>query len=798
MKTKYVIQATVMLALLLLALLLPAYAIADNKQQQNTLQELVKALEAKRIEHHIPGMAIAIVKDNEIILSKGFGLMDVAAQKPVETNTLFAIGSTSKAFTATLIAQAVDQGQIKWDDEIIQYLPTYQFKQDGKKVPITFRDALSHRTGYTRNDLLWANGQASRELILATAAKAEPWDDFRAHFHYNNIMYLAAGEAAAQSQKKSWDSWLQNSLLTPLGMNNTTSIHQNVTTLEHVSKGYLWNEQTETFDWLPARNLNNVAPAGGIYSNVEDMALWVKFLLNKGQVGEQTLVSKQALKETQTAQIKINSKADYGMGWFLQQWHGQPVIEHGGSIDGYAAQVALLPESNLGFVLLSNVTATPLQQASMNIVWEHLVEPVEITQPVDHSPIDYQEFIGEYHADFGPFNNAMFNFLINENGHPAVDVPGQTVYELKNPDQQGKWYFAMTDTIAISFDRAEDGSILAMRLHQNRLDFELPRKGVNITPEIDEAALKPFLGQYQSKVFKGEIKALIKNHRLAIDVPNEMIFELHLPDADGHRQFRIKSDMSAVFEQNEQGQVTALSLYRDKTKRLETALKTDGESIEDLPTVAEIMKLRNTKQRLKSLQQKTGFQLTGSIHVVNSGIKGTVTTQFDDLKKFKQHLDFGVFGEVITVTNEQQGATYGINPYTELLGPYLKQIRKEHPASMIDWPEHYDSVAVMGSEMINKQKVYAVRLSDDSLPDSLIYIDAKTGDIVQYKTKILNPVIGGYDVQITYHNYEEIEGLRIPFHVEIKNPMMGQVIINYQALESNVKFDNHTFSATKP
>ncbi len=193
--------------------ILPFYALSKTPELTPQLQELSAALEAKRIEHHIPGMAIAVVKNDKVIMSKGFGVMNLEENKPVTTDTLFAIGSSSKAFTATMVGMLVDENKLSWDDKISAQLPDYQFSVDDKVLPITYRDMLSHRTGYTRNDLLWFNGKASKELILKTAVKADPDDEFRKKFYYNNVMYLAAGEGAALLSGKTWDQSLMGEVV---------------------------------------------------------------------------------------------------------------------------------------------------------------------------------------------------------------------------------------------------------------------------------------------------------------------------------------------------------------------------------------------------------------------------------------------------------------------------------------------------------------------------------------------------------------------------------------------------------
>jgi CubicO group peptidase (beta-lactamase class C family) len=794
MKIKRFIQVTLIQMSMFLMLVLPAYAIAD-KNTDDAIKRLVDSLEAKRLEHHIPGMAIAVVKDDQVILSQGFGVMDLEQQTPATDETLFAIGSSTKSFTAIMTAMLVDQGKLSWDDELTEYLPEYHFTVAGKTLPITLRDALSHRTGYTRNDLLWANGQASRELILKTATNALPWDDFREQFYYNNVMYLATGEALAKVADSSWDELLQKIIFQPLGMNSSTSIHEAAIANKNISLGYQWNDETESHDLLPRRNLNNIAPAGGIYSNVTDMSQWVRLLLKDGQWDDKQLVSKEQLHATWEPTIDISGNMKYGMGWFVRPWQNQTVVEHGGNIDGYGAQVALLPESNLGFVLLTNLTATPLQQESINLVWELLAntESQSNESSTEKASIDYNEFVGEYHANFASFKDSIFTFLIKENGMPAVDVPGQTVYELKDPDADGKWYFAMTDTIALSFDRDKNGDIAAMRLHQNRMDFELPKKGIEIKPEIDLSELQMYLGQYQSKAFNRPINAIIQNHRLTLDVPNQMAFELHLPDAQGYRQFRIKSDMSAQFESDETGKITHLVLYRDKEKVVDTAPRIASAQVVDLPSVDEIMALMDTKKRKKALKQKNGFALTGTIHMANSGITGTITTLFDANKKYRQHMDFGTFGEILVVANEKTAATSGINPYTEFKGKYLKQIRLDHPSVALDLRSVADKIQVIGNNELNGSKVYVIRTMVKDLPSRTYYIDAKNGDILKLKTKLLNPTTGAIPITIEYADHKNRHGLRVPMKTTIKNPMMGKAIIEYKAFKAKQKFKDSQF-----
>lgn len=803
MKIKQAIITFFYFTTLMLTLLFSAKSIAKNDVAHSKINELIDVLEKKRIEHHIPGMAISVVKDNKVILAQGFGLMDLDKKIPVTSDTLFSIGSSSKAFTATMLGMMVDQEKLDWDQLVTDQLPEYQFKVNGELLPITYRDMLAHRTGYTRNDLLWANGQASREKILATATLAEPVDEFRKNFYYNNVMYLAAGEAMAQVAGQSWDQLLDDMLLRPLGMSNSTSVHENALSNPKISQGYQWNEEAKQHDLLPRRNLNNVSPAGGIYSNVNDMAQWVRFQLNQGKVSHaqdsEQLISIKQLKQTHNSQINITGGVDYGLGWMLRKWQNQNVVEHGGNIDGYAAQVALLPESNLGFVLLTNVTATPLQQESMGIVWEHFVDTaVEKTSQTGSTGINYQDYVGEYRANFGPFKDAIFTFLVKEDGIPALDVPGQTVYELLDPDVSGKWFFKLTNTISISFERDESNEVVVMRMQQNGADFELPRKGYEIKPEVDVSTFNQFLGLYDSKKLNGKIRAFIQNHRLTMDVPNQMAYELHLPDENGFRQFRIKPDTSVKFVTDESGEVTAVELYVNKERLVETVPKVENLNEVQLPTLKDVMALRKTTETLEALKNNSGFMLSGEVNVKSSGITGRVTTKFDDDMSVSQVMDFGVFGKTVNVVNKDTGATYGIGPYRELKGKYLKQAQRDSPAVSIDWEKYYDEIKVLALTEVNDKEVIEVRLKEEGLPATTAYVDRNTGDVLQWKMRLLIPSVGSVNVSVDYDDFRNQHDMRMPFKATINNPMMGEIEIKYDEFKANQKFAGNEFDTSNP
>lgn len=474
---------------------------------QAQLEILERELDGQRKLNKIPGLAIAVVKDGEVVYAKGLGFKDVKKQQPATKNSLFSIGSVSKPITAMLAGMRVDDGVIDWDDKLADYLPDYQFSHNGKTVPLTLRDALSHKTGYGRNDTLWANSKTSRLDIIKAAPKATPVAKYGTEYHYNNVMYLAAGMATAYDSHFNWDDLLQDRLLTPLKMTSTTGNYEKVINDPRLSKGYYWNDIAEQFRELPLKDLHNIAPAGGIYSNVKDMAKWLQLMLNKGKFGDKQRIKTETLHEITSPMNNVSPTFDYGMGWNLTQYNGELLIEHAGSIEGHSAQVALLPESGLGFVLLMNVSLSPLQPASINLVFDALTtEPVP--DKVSSTP-DYSQYEGDYLANFWQFQNVYFSFKVKGN-KPAINIPGQTLYMLRPPNEEGKFYFELTDKVAISFQLNDQGEVLNMVHHEEGQAFILPKKAPEQTQDTKPAPSKAVLALYDTMHIQQQKQAFEK------------------------------------------------------------------------------------------------------------------------------------------------------------------------------------------------------------------------------------------------------------------------------------------------
>ena len=320
----------------------------------------------------VPGVAIAVIKDDKIVFAKGYGVRELGKPEKVDENTMFAIGSSSKAFTAAAIAMLVDDGKLKWDDPATKYLPGFQLFDPYVTREMTVRDLLTHRVGLERGDQLWYATDYSRDDILRRIRFLQPSSSLRSKFGYQNIMFLAAGEIIPSVTTKSWDDFLNERLFTPLGMKETNTTIRLLKGKNNVAAPH--QMAGDKFQPVPYRLIDNIGPAGSINSNVVDTAQWVRLQLNNGKYNGKRLISEKNINEMQSPQTIIPLAGQmkvmypeahflsYGMGWFLSDFRGKKLVEHGGAIDGMRALVAMIPEEKLGLVILTNRGGTILPQ----------------------------------------------------------------------------------------------------------------------------------------------------------------------------------------------------------------------------------------------------------------------------------------------------------------------------------------------------------------------------------------------------------------------------------------------------
>jgi CubicO group peptidase (beta-lactamase class C family) len=359
------------------------FQLAEAQVTPAQLQKLDSIYQKALNDWNVPGMGVAIVSRDTVWLSKGYGFTDISSRNPVDNNTLFALASNTKAFTATSLAMLVDRGQLNWSDKVIDHLPWFALYDPYVTSQMTVEDLLCHRSGLATfsGDLIWYASTYSREEVIRRARYLKPVYGFRTQFGYSNIMFITAGELIPAITGTSWDDFVQHEILDAIGMRRSLLHVSDLPKRDNIAQPHTYVDgkllQIPWLDW------NNMAPAGSLISSADDMAKWLQFNLNDGIHETDTLVSDGQMFTLQSPHTILNvSKGStkifpsthfksYALGWSLMDYLGQKVVSHNGGYDGMISQTVFIPEANVGFVIMTNALSSlyyPLMYHTLDVL----------------------------------------------------------------------------------------------------------------------------------------------------------------------------------------------------------------------------------------------------------------------------------------------------------------------------------------------------------------------------------------------------------------------------------------------
>lgn len=321
----------------------------------------------------VPGVAVAIVQGDKVVLLKGYGYRDVEKNLPVTPNTLFSIGSITKSFTVSALGMEMDEGKVDWDKPVREYLPGFRMFEPTVTEQLTIRDMLTHRSGLPRHDFVWYTSDFSREDLIRRLQYLEPSRPLRYTFQYSNLMFMVAGYIAGKLDGTSWEDTVRKRILTPLGMNGTTFSYKDSQNSPDFAlgyrKGFDLKAEVKRIPFDPqCPDRCAIGPAGEINSSVADMSHYLLFHMNAGKFEGKQLLSPNNASQMQTPQMVIQGEPDYkeesgasyGMGFTISAYRGHKTVEHNGAIDGFTAELSFLPNDRIGVVVLTNMDGTPL------------------------------------------------------------------------------------------------------------------------------------------------------------------------------------------------------------------------------------------------------------------------------------------------------------------------------------------------------------------------------------------------------------------------------------------------------
>lgn len=329
---------------------------------------------------HVQGVSVGVIHKGKVIMNQGFGYRDLDNKLPADENTVYAIGSTSKAFTSALVAKCVEEDLIDWKEPIRYHVPEFGMK-DAFANEMNAEDLLTHRSGLPRHDLLWYGTDFTRQELISKIKYLEPTENFRTRFQYQNLMYMTAGQLAANLKESTWEDLVKTEIFDPLGMSSSSTSLEGMTKHPNASAPFIYHKgKVMQMDY---RNLDAIGPAGSINSTTTDMLKWTQMLLNNGSYGdnkEDKILNQRSVRKIMSPHIMMSTRIrdkkftelSYGLAWMINRYQGHKVVQHGGNIDGFSALVYLMPEDDLGIVVLTNDNGSKLN----DLISLHLTDKI--------------------------------------------------------------------------------------------------------------------------------------------------------------------------------------------------------------------------------------------------------------------------------------------------------------------------------------------------------------------------------------------------------------------------------------
>ncbi len=341
------------------------YGVALKAQPAFITDSLTQYIEEGMKDWNIPGLSIVIVKDGKVVHRRGYGLSNVNSKEPVNENTLFMIASNTKLFTGTALANLEFYKKLSLDDKISKYFPNFQLYDKTSSSLVSIRDMLSHRIGTTtfQGDFTFWNGTLTRQQIMDKMKLLRPSTPFRQRYGYCNSCFLTAGEVIPKvTNGISWEQFITDSFIKPLGMTNTYPLSNDIATRKNRATPYT-TSYTNQLQQVPYDVWDNIAPAASIVSNVNDLTNWLEFQLDSGRINGKRVMPFSILQRTRDANIVLSSRKSsanpthfmtYGLGLFSADYNGRQIFNHTGGAGGMVSSLCFVPEEKLGIAILTN------------------------------------------------------------------------------------------------------------------------------------------------------------------------------------------------------------------------------------------------------------------------------------------------------------------------------------------------------------------------------------------------------------------------------------------------------------
>jgi CubicO group peptidase (beta-lactamase class C family) len=528
------------------------------KRAQKILEGFDAKIEQALKDFDVPGLSIGIVVDGDVVLAKGYGMRDLERNLPVTSDTIFGIGSCTKAFSTFAIGTLIEEGLMEWDQPVCDILPEFCLSSQYATRNVTIRDLVTHRSGMARHAYMWYNSKCSRQELLKRLRYLEPACDIRERYIYGDLMYMVAGLAVEKVTQQSWENVISEKILKPLEMKRTNfSVADSKRDEDHAIP---YVERNGTIRRMSFRDFSVIGAGGSINSTAHDLTHWLKMLLAQGVYSDRPLLSTTGLQEMFAGQVIVSGYAEskelllnaYGLGWGIHSYRGHYHVSHDGGLDGFTSVVGVLPYDGIGIVVLANKNLSSLPRLiafeTLDRILElplrdWLKEGLEQIQNGKKAALENQEAEGLQRKK-GTTPSHSLEEYIGEYDHPGY---GRVKVELK----EGKLTASYNDITSVLahwhydvFSIVEDSEDLLVSREgtkftfRNNLNGDVEELLIPFEPKTDDIVFKKvpdeqfsnlgyfrqFLGLYE--IYNITVEIMIRDRTLVAIVPGQPIFEL--------------------------------------------------------------------------------------------------------------------------------------------------------------------------------------------------------------------------------------------------------------------------------
>ena len=764
-------------------------------QYEKGLAAIEQKAEARRKELGIPGMSLVIVKDDKVIYAKGLGYKDFENKVPVTADTQFAIGSATKAFTALTVLMTADENKIALDASPKTVLPYFKMADPDTDKNMTILDLMTHSSGLNRTDIAMITGKLTRQELIRVAGEAKPVAKLHEKFGYQNLMFTTAGEIVAVAQKQPWEKFVPKRIFKPLGMTNSNMSITDMQKAKDYSFGYSYNFDTKETQKLPYRNIDQIGPAGSINSSANDMAQWIRFVMNGGVTPDgKRLVSEKNYAEWIKPQMKItaNGSSSYGLGWFLQKWNGLNVVQHGGNIDGFNSMVAMIPEKKLGFVMLTNVSASSLGSDLMPMVWENILGKPETPSADSTASASPEKEAGKYKLEAAGVDiDVEF-----KDGKLTMTVPGQPMYTLERVSGR-KYKLTDVDGYFATFKDKE------LFLEQPQGDVTLPRVGAAAAETKTSDAAKELVGKYRATTAPLELEIKETDGKVQLIVPGQQPYTLIESAKDVYKPSPLPEGYLVKVKHGDNGKVSSVLMVQPEGELELKPISSDAKppiTIDELYTKAleasggeaNWRKIHSRVMKASMDLEQQGMKAETTIWSEAPNRTATETTMFAVGKEIAKGWEFfdGTSGEEV----------YSFSPLERLAGKRLEDAKLGADFySNLDWKSKYKAINVLRVAKVGLEDAYAVEFEPEKGTKFTEYYSTTTFRLLKRDGSIASSTSAQTTpYTVTYKDYRVVDGVLLPFMVVNNTASNGDVVTTFKSIKHNVPIDDKLFAHRTP